>query len=101
MGSSATDPVVLSGQPSEHCGVCLVTPVEERAIRTGGLIRMESGSTLGEMRPAVTSAGPGSDWVEQTLLSGRSAEVCLRLPEPVDRGTLRRLVAARQAALVG
>jgi acyl-coenzyme A synthetase/AMP-(fatty) acid ligase len=42
-----------------------------------------------------------ADWVEQTLLAGRPTDVCLRLPEPVDRATLRRLVAERQEALVG
>ncbi|MFC4147519.1 class I adenylate-forming enzyme family protein [Micromonospora mangrovi] len=33
------------------------------------------------------------------LLAGRPADVCLRLPEPVDRGTLRRLVDAAQDRL--
>ncbi len=35
------------------------------------------------------------------MLAGPSAEVCLRLPDPVDRGTLRRLVAEAQARLTG
>src|SRR5687768_9209815 len=59
-----------------------------------------SEGALSEDRTAVTSVVPGADWVEETLLSGRSDDVCLRLPEPVDRATLRRLVAERQEALV-
>ncbi|MEU7933701.1 class I adenylate-forming enzyme family protein [Micromonospora echinofusca] len=38
-------------------------------------------------------------WVDEILLQGRSTDICLRLPEPVDRGTLRRLVAGAQARL--
>ncbi|MEU8047293.1 fatty acid--CoA ligase family protein [Micromonospora echinofusca] len=38
-------------------------------------------------------------WVDEILLRGRSTDICLRLPEPVDRGTLRRLVAGAQARL--
>ncbi|MEU4379846.1 class I adenylate-forming enzyme family protein [Micromonospora echinofusca] len=38
-------------------------------------------------------------WVDEILLQGRSTDICLRLPEPVDRGTLRRLVTGAQARL--
>ncbi|MER6754405.1 fatty acid--CoA ligase family protein [Micromonospora echinofusca] len=38
-------------------------------------------------------------WVDEILLQGRSTDICLRLPEPVDRGTLRRLVIGAQARL--
>ncbi|MBQ1074363.1 acyl--CoA ligase [Micromonospora sp. C31] len=38
-------------------------------------------------------------WVDEILLRGRSADICLRLPEPVDRGSLRRLVAEAQTRL--
>lgn len=39
-------------------------------------------------------------WVDEVLLSGPGDGVCLRLPAPVDRATLRRLVADAQAGLV-
>ncbi|MBB5826367.1 acyl-coenzyme A synthetase/AMP-(fatty) acid ligase [Micromonospora carbonacea subsp. aurantiaca] len=35
------------------------------------------------------------------MLAGPATEVCLRLPDPVDRGTLRRLVGEAQARLTG
>ncbi|MCZ7437179.1 class I adenylate-forming enzyme family protein [Micromonospora sp. WMMC241] len=35
------------------------------------------------------------------LLAGAASDVCLRLPEPVDRGTLRRLVGEAQERLTG
>ncbi|MFG1891472.1 class I adenylate-forming enzyme family protein [Micromonospora sp. NPDC049051] len=38
-------------------------------------------------------------WVDEILLRGRPADICLRLPDPVDRGTLRRLVTDAQARL--
>lgn len=44
-------------------------------------------------------SGPG--WVDDVLLAGPATDVCLRLPEPVDRGTLRRLVTDAQARLAG
>ncbi|MCX4390674.1 fatty acid--CoA ligase family protein [Micromonospora peucetia] len=37
--------------------------------------------------------------MDEILLSGRSTDICFRLPEPVDRGTLRRLVVDAQARL--
>ncbi|WDZ82993.1 class I adenylate-forming enzyme family protein [Micromonospora cathayae] len=40
-------------------------------------------------------------WVDDVLLAGPATDVCLRLPEPVDRGTLRRLVTDAQARLAG
>ncbi|MGN9767299.1 class I adenylate-forming enzyme family protein [Micromonospora sp. SD12] len=39
-------------------------------------------------------------WVDEILLQGRSTDICLRLPEPVDRDTLRRLVSGAQSRLV-
>ncbi|WP_174530270.1 class I adenylate-forming enzyme family protein [Micromonospora maritima] len=41
------------------------------------------------------------DWVDDILFTGRDTDVCLRLPEPVDKGTLRRLVGEAQARLTG
>ncbi|WP_328348807.1 class I adenylate-forming enzyme family protein [Micromonospora sp. NBC_00421] len=38
-------------------------------------------------------------WVDELLFAGRSTDVCLRLPEPVDRATLHRLVTEAQARL--
>jgi len=42
----------------------------------------------------------GSGWVEETLLAGPGDQVCLRVPEPIDRAALRRLVADRRDRLV-
>ncbi|MFD9698055.1 class I adenylate-forming enzyme family protein [Lentzea sp. NPDC059081] len=45
---------------------------------------------------------PGSDdssWAERLLLRGPSEEDCLAVPDPMSRGTLRRLVAERGLAL--
>nr|WP_184686239.1 fatty acid--CoA ligase family protein [Micromonospora echinospora] len=39
------------------------------------------------------------DWVDDILLTGRDTDICLRLPEPVDKGTLRRLVGEAQNRL--
>ncbi|SCF43542.1 Acyl-CoA synthetase (AMP-forming)/AMP-acid ligase II [Micromonospora matsumotoense] len=39
-------------------------------------------------------------WVDDVLFAGRPTDVCLRLPEPVDRATLHRLVTEAQARLV-
>ncbi|WP_409074431.1 class I adenylate-forming enzyme family protein [Micromonospora chalcea] len=39
------------------------------------------------------------DWVDDILFTGRDTDVCLRLPEPVDKGTLRRLVGEAQDRL--
>ncbi|MFF4808394.1 class I adenylate-forming enzyme family protein [Micromonospora chersina] len=38
-------------------------------------------------------------WVDDILFTGRPTDVCLRLPEPVDKGTLRRLVGEAQTRL--
>ncbi|WP_432908102.1 class I adenylate-forming enzyme family protein [Micromonospora matsumotoense] len=45
-----------------------------------------------------TAQDPG--WVDDVLFAGRPTDVCLRLPEPVDRATLHRLVTEAQARLV-
>ncbi|MEV4825603.1 class I adenylate-forming enzyme family protein [Micromonospora sp. NPDC049274] len=45
----------------------------------------------------LTAEGPG--WVDDVLFSGRPTDVCLRLPEPIDRVTLHRLVTAAQDRL--
>ncbi|TDB79152.1 class I adenylate-forming enzyme family protein [Micromonospora sp. KC721] len=50
-------------------------------------------------RPTGEPATHDPEWVDDMLLGGGSADVCLRLPEPVDRGTLRRLVAEAQTRL--
>ncbi|MDH6460650.1 acyl-coenzyme A synthetase/AMP-(fatty) acid ligase [Micromonospora sp. A200] len=50
-------------------------------------------------RPTEDSTATDPGWVDEILLTGRSTDVCLRLPEPVDRGTLRRLVGEAQARL--
>ncbi|WP_370013480.1 class I adenylate-forming enzyme family protein [Micromonospora sp. B006] len=39
------------------------------------------------------------DWVDDILLTGRDTDICLRLPEPVDKGTLCRLVGEAQNRL--
>ncbi|PZF98220.1 class I adenylate-forming enzyme family protein [Micromonospora deserti] len=44
-----------------------------------------------------TATDPG--WVDDVLLAGRPTDICLRLPEPVDRAALRRLVTAAQTRL--
>ena len=50
---------------------------------------------------ATDSAGlPTADWVDEFLLKGPAQQICLRLSEPVDRATLRRLVIERQSRLV-
>ncbi|WFE35941.1 class I adenylate-forming enzyme family protein [Micromonospora sp. WMMD975] len=48
---------------------------------------------------ADNAASTTVDWVDDILLAGRDTDVCLRLPEPVDRGTLRRLVGEAQERL--
>lgn len=53
------------------------------------------------MRSADDPSVPDPSWVDDVLLAGPSTDVCLRLPEPVDRGTLRRLVADAQERLAG
>ncbi|MEU5790288.1 class I adenylate-forming enzyme family protein [Micromonospora purpureochromogenes] len=50
-------------------------------------------------RPTEDSTATDPGWVDEILLTGRSNDICLRLPEPVDRGTLRRLVGEAQARL--
>lgn len=41
----------------------------------------------------------GAAWVDEVLLDGAGAQVCLRLPEVIDRAKLRRLVQERQIEL--
>lgn len=49
--------------------------------------------------PTVDLPDVGADWVDEFLLGGRSGSVCFRLPESIDRNTLRRLVVERQSVL--
>jgi acyl-coenzyme A synthetase/AMP-(fatty) acid ligase len=51
------------------------------------------------MRSADDAAVPDAGWVDEVLLAGPPGNICLRLPEPVDRGALRRLVADAQTRL--
>ncbi|XVS61643.1 class I adenylate-forming enzyme family protein [Actinosynnema sp. CA-299493] len=46
---------------------------------------------------AAPVAGP--EWVDEVLLRGPDAQVCLHVDGPVDRAALRRLVAERRARL--
>ncbi|MGN9776890.1 class I adenylate-forming enzyme family protein [Micromonospora sp. H33] len=39
------------------------------------------------------------EWVDDILFTGRPTDVCLRLPDPVDRGALHRLVTEAQTRL--
>ncbi|MEH1055648.1 class I adenylate-forming enzyme family protein [Micromonospora sp. CPCC 206171] len=50
-------------------------------------------------RPTEDSTATDPGWVDEILLTGRSTDICLRLPEPVDRGNLRRLVGEAQTRL--
>ncbi|KAB1937224.1 acyl--CoA ligase [Micromonospora sp. ALFpr18c] len=38
-------------------------------------------------------------WVDEVLFAGRPTDICLRLPEPIDRAALHRLVTAAQDRL--
>ncbi|MET7467931.1 fatty acid--CoA ligase family protein [Micromonospora sp. NPDC005686] len=49
--------------------------------------------------PVAEDPASTTDWVDDILFTGHDTDVCLRLPEPVDKGTLRRLVGEAQAAL--
>ncbi|MET8366791.1 class I adenylate-forming enzyme family protein [Micromonospora sp. NPDC049580] len=46
----------------------------------------------------LTAEDPG--WVDDILFSGHPTDVCLRLPESIDRVTLHRLVTAAQDLLI-
>lgn len=46
-----------------------------------------------------TAETTGPDWVDEVLLQGSDTEICMRLPEPLNRATLRGLVADRQREL--
>ncbi|MGB2567231.1 class I adenylate-forming enzyme family protein [Micromonospora citrea] len=50
-------------------------------------------------RPTENLTAQDQSWVDDVLLAGSAADICLRLPEEVDRGTLRRLVADAQTRL--
>ncbi|MEH0819990.1 MULTISPECIES: class I adenylate-forming enzyme family protein [unclassified Micromonospora] len=50
-------------------------------------------------RPTEDSTATDPGWVDEVLFTGNSTDICLRLPEPVDRGTLRRLVGQAQVRL--
>ncbi|MEV4726498.1 class I adenylate-forming enzyme family protein [Micromonospora humida] len=50
-------------------------------------------------RPTEDPAAQDPGWVDDVLFAGPPTDVCLRLPEPVDRGTLHRLVVAAQDRL--
>src|ERR1041384_7356872 len=39
------------------------------------------------------------EWVDEILLAGADAEICIRADGPIDRSTLRRMVAERQSRL--
>lgn len=43
----------------------------------------------------------GAQWVDDVLLAGPAGDVVFRLPTPIDRGMLRRLVRERQSELAG
>ncbi|RZU19489.1 acyl-CoA synthetase (AMP-forming)/AMP-acid ligase II [Kribbella rubisoli] len=47
----------------------------------------------------VPGATLGAEWVDDVLLAGPDDEVCFRLPDPIDRLNLRRLVLGRQTEL--
>jgi acyl-coenzyme A synthetase/AMP-(fatty) acid ligase len=48
---------------------------------------------------ATSAATADAEWVDEFLLAGSDAEVCLRLGDAIDRATLRRAVDDRVAAL--
>ena len=41
----------------------------------------------------------GAEWVDDVLLAGPADDICFRLPDPIDREKLRRLVRNRQSEL--
>ncbi|MFR9777567.1 class I adenylate-forming enzyme family protein [Micromonospora sp. MS34] len=44
-------------------------------------------------------APAAASWVDDILFTGRPTDICLRLPEPVDKGTLQCLVGEAQTRL--
>ncbi len=52
-----------------------------------------------EVSTTDVEAGIGPGWVDEVLLAGPDSDICLWLDDPIDRATLRRLVAERQAQL--
>ncbi len=47
----------------------------------------------------VPATSQGAQWVDEVLLAGPASDICFRLPEPIDRAKLRRLVRVRQSEL--
>lgn len=52
-----------------------------------------------EQRTEASSA-VDAGWVDEVLLAGAADQVCFRLPEPIDRASLRRLVSQRRDRLI-
>lgn len=52
------------------------------------------------VRSFSTDTGPAPGWIDSVLLAGPDHEPCLRLDRPIDRATLRALVAEQQSRLV-
>ncbi|SCG45210.1 class I adenylate-forming enzyme family protein [Micromonospora halophytica] len=50
-------------------------------------------------RPTENLTAQDPAWVDDVLLAGPATDICLRLPEAVDRGTLRQLVGDAQTRL--
>ncbi|MEH0843970.1 class I adenylate-forming enzyme family protein [Micromonospora sp. CPCC 205711] len=50
-------------------------------------------------RPTENPTAQDPGWVDDVLFTGRSTDICLRLPEAVDRARLRRLVSEAQDRL--
>ncbi|CAG6398390.1 fatty acid--CoA ligase family protein [Streptomyces cocklensis] len=60
---------------------------------------MKAAST-NQQKSGPAPSPPDSSWVDDVLLAGPGADVCLVFDAPVSRDGLRRLVAERQAALI-
>jgi 3-hydroxy-4-methylanthranilate adenylyltransferase len=50
-------------------------------------------------RQADSSWATDAGWVDEILLAGRDDQVCFRVPDPIDRAALRRMVADRRERL--
>ncbi|MEU8261847.1 class I adenylate-forming enzyme family protein [Micromonospora sp. NPDC048999] len=48
---------------------------------------------------AQNPSGAAASWVDDILFTGHSSDICLRLPDLVDKGTLHRLVSEAQTRL--
>jgi acyl-coenzyme A synthetase/AMP-(fatty) acid ligase len=55
------------------------------------------------MTKGLSATGPGlvtsAEWVDEILLAGADGDICLRSDGPIDRATLRQMVAACQSRL--